>query len=133
MIAIYYNGTADFSEWFSTHLYSPHAWIGATTILTWCTRHITGLMMPSYTRLHTSLSRTAYVMGLASCVLGFQTKQSTDLLALSSNVANMTNATTNTTNVITVINKNAWVSMQSSVASVLIAASGLATAIWMWM
>lgn len=148
MVAIYYNSSSamDYNEWFSSHLYSPHAWFGASTILAWVARHLTGVCMPSYTRLHSSLTRTAYMMGLASCVLGFQSKQTNDLLSLT-NVTNSTNSTnilvnmnatnltnaTSLTNVANIVNKNSWVMMQSSVASVLIAASGLATAVWLWL
>lgn len=138
MVAIYYNTSSgmDVTQWFSSHLYSPHAWMGASTILAWMGRHLTGVCLPSYTRLHASLTRTAYMMGLASCVLGFQAKQTTDLLSLSSNTTNV-NATnivnaTNVANIVNTINKNSWVMMQSSVASLLIAASGLATAVWLW-
>lgn len=116
MVAIYYN--YDVTDWFTKHLYSPHAWLGASTILTWCARQMTGLFMPSYTRLNTSLVRASYGMGLVTCMLGFQSKQMSDMMiANTSNVSN--------------IAPNSWLSVQSSLSVVLIAASGVIT--WLWL
>lgn len=134
--AIYYkNSLSPETDWFSYHLYSPHAWMGISTAFVWIIRQCTGLCMPKYIKLNEYLSRSAYLLGLATCALGFQSKQTIDLMTPSSlitnsSLTNITNATvTNVTNVTNVLSPNSWFSVQPSLSTLLIAASAMAT-IW---
>lgn len=118
--AIYYkNSLSPESDWFAYHLYSPHAWMGISTAFVWIIRQCTGLCMPNYIKLNDYLSRSAYLLGLTTCALGFQSKQTIDLMTPT--IVN----TTNITNVVT--SPNSWFSVQPSLSTLLLAASAMAT------
>lgn len=128
--SIYYkNSMNPESDWFAYHLYSPHAWMGISTALVWTIRQCTGLCMPKYIKLNDYLSRSAYLLGLSTCALGFQSKQTIDLMTPHVNVINVTNASniTNITNITNVISPNSWFSVQTSLTTILLVGSALAT------
>jgi len=120
LAAVYYPSSTTGLSWFQNHLYSPHAWMGVATLASWLTQSVTGLIIRSESHLYSVLCKTTYGLGLATCMLGFQERQTTDLVVFSmSNSSSWTQATSYV--------PNSWPSIQSSLAAILVAASGIVT------
>ena len=67
-------------------LFSPHSWIGAVTLALWTVQFAAGIIaaaVPAWrgllARLHPLLGKSVFVLGLATCALGLQDMQSSDL------------------------------------------------------
>jgi len=73
-------------------LYSPHSWLGVTTLLLWFLHIVGGMvlfglklvpenMMQTVLQLHHFIGKIVYIFSLATCAMGFQAMQSSDLAA----------------------------------------------------
>jgi len=119
LVAIFYQPTSTTANWFETNMYSPHSWMGAATVLLWLSQIIMGMYASTDSALHSFIGKTVYALGLATCALGFQERQTTELIYSSFVNQTMPNLPSYTA--------NSWFSSEASIAVLLIAASGVLT------
>jgi len=80
--------------------YSPHSWVAMTFLSLWCFQLIGGLALHTFARSKTGLRKyhrflgfAVYLTGLATCMLGLQAMQSSDLAGSVPPYVNTTNFT----------------------------------------
>ncbi|KAF9202013.1 hypothetical protein BGZ49_007807 [Haplosporangium sp. Z 27] len=118
------------------NVYSPHSWAGIAFLSLWSLQLLAGLYVyvvgkqsidqkRSFNRLHRFLGKSIYVVGLATCAMGFQDMQSSDLASSTSPTAaaNMTMPMGEAQGYL----PNSSLAQYSSASCVLLIFSGLAT------
>ncbi|KAI8605925.1 eukaryotic cytochrome b561-domain-containing protein [Dissophora ornata] len=117
------------------NVYSPHSWAGIAFLSLWSLQVLAGLNVyivgkqsadrkRSFSKFHRFLGKSVYVVGLATCAMGFQDMQSSDLA--SSTPMNSTTMTMSMADMEGYFPDSSW-AQYSSAGGLLLILSGMAT------